>query len=273
MADSMPPSDGRVRRTVDPTVPASARVWNYWLGGRDHYAADRVVGDMIKTMLPSIVDVAQRSRDFHGRAVRLLVGEAGIRQFLDVGIGLPTLDSTHKIAQSVDPACRIVYVDNDPSVLVHARALLASAPQGVCGYVDADVRDPDVILAEARKTLDFERPIALLMLGVLGSIADYDEARAILKRLLDALPAGSYLALNDGTNTLRPEAATAAARLRTDAGAPYHLRTREEITGFFDGLELVDPGVVSTSRWRPGNDGPNDLPDEVDACSGVARKP
>jgi O-methyltransferase involved in polyketide biosynthesis len=272
VADDESPSRRSAGKTVDPTVPASARIWNYWLGGRDHYAADRIVGDMIKAMLPSIVDVAKQSRAFHGRAVRYLAGEAGIRQFLDVGIGLPTPDSTHKLAQSVDPACRIVYVDNDPLVLVHARALLTSTPQGRCWYVDADVRDPDVVLTEAGKTLDLDRPVALLMLGILGSIADYDEARAILRRLVDALPSGSYLALNDGTNAIRPEAATAAARLRTDAGAPYYLRTSEEITGFFEGLELLEPGVVSTSRWRPDSNNVNGLPEAVDALCGVARK-
>jgi hypothetical protein len=254
---------------IDPTVPHSARVWNYWLGGTDNYPADRSVGDQIKAMLPSIVDVARHSRAFLGRAVRYLAGEAGIRQFLDVGSGLPTADNTHEIAQSVDRTCRIVYVDNDPLVLVQAHALLTSTPEGACAYVDADVRDPDMILAEGRKTLDFDRPVGLMMLGVLGNVADYEEARAILQRLLDALPPGSYLTLNDGTNAIQPEVADAAARLRAEAGDPYHLRTREEITGFFDGLELLEPGVVSTSRWRPDTRG---LPGEVDALCGVARK-
>jgi hypothetical protein len=272
MAGDELPSGGPVRPTIDATVPASARIWNYWLGGRDHYAADRAVGDMVKTMLPSIVDVAQQSRAFRVRAVRYLAEEAGIRQFLDVGIGLPTAESTHKIAQSVDPSCRIVYVDNDPLVLVHARALLTGTREGACACVDADVRDPDDVLAEARKTLDFDRPVALMMLGILGSIADYGEAREILQQLLAALPSGSHVAVNDGTNAIRPEAATAAARLRTDAGAPYHLRTRAEITGFFSDLELLEPGVVSTSRWRPNTDHISGPPDEVDALCGVARK-
>jgi hypothetical protein len=250
---------------IDPTVPHSARVWNYWLGGTDNYPADRMVGDQIKAMLPSIVDVARHSRAFLGRAVRHLAGEAGIRQFLDIGSGLPTADNTHEIAQSVDPACRIVYVDKDPLVLAHAQALLASAPEGACAYVDADVRDPDAILAEAGKTLDLDRPVALMMLGILGNVADYDEARAILGRLLAALPPGSYLTLNDGTNAIRPDVADAAARLRADAGDPYQLRGREEITGFFDGLEFLEPGVVSTSRWR------SDMPEEVDALCGVGR--
>jgi hypothetical protein len=266
-----PRSRSSTGKTIDPTVPAAARLWNYWLGGRDNYAADRAVGDMVKAMLPGIVEIARQSRAFHRRAVRHLAGEAGIRQFLDVGIGLPTPDSTHKIAQGIDPACRVVYVDNDPLVLVHARALLASTPEGACAYVDADVRDPEIVLMDAGKTLDFDRPIALMMLGILGNIADYDEARAVLRRLLAALPSGSYLALNDGTNVIQPEAATAAARLRIDAGVPYHLRTREEIAGFFDGLQLLEPGVVSTSRWRPDTGG--GLPAEVDAHCGVARKP
>ncbi|TQM11736.1 SAM-dependent methyltransferase [Pseudonocardia kunmingensis] len=261
--------------TLDPAVASSARVWTYWLGGRDHYAVDRAVGDMVTAMLPSIVDVATQSRAFHGRVVRHLVEDAGVRQFLDVGIGLPSSDSTHELAQSADPSCRVVYVDNDPLVLVRARALLTSTPQGACGYVDADVREPEVILAEAAKTLDLQRPVALLMLGVLGSIADHTRARRVVQRLLDALPPGSYLALNDGTHDLRPEASVAAARLRTDAGAPYHLRTRAEIADFFDGLQLLSPGVVSPSRWRAAADGVDGagLPEAVDAFCGVARKP
>jgi S-adenosyl methyltransferase len=255
---------------IDPTVPHSARVWNYWLGGTDNYPADRAVGDQIKAMLPDIVDLARHSRAFLGRAVRHLAGEAGVRQFLDVGSGLPTADNTHEIAQGVDRACRVVYVDHDPLVLAHAQALLTSTPDGACAYVDADVHDPDAILAEARKTLDLDQPVALMMLGILGNVAEYDEARAILGRLLVALPAGSYLVLNDGTYAIRPEESTAAARLRADAGDPYQLRGREEITGFFAGLELLEPGVVSTSRWRPDPGG--GLPGEVDALCGVARK-
>jgi hypothetical protein len=216
--------------------------------------------------------VARHSRAFRGRAVRYLAEEAGIRQFLDVGIGLPTPESTHKIAQSVDPSCRIVYVDNDPLVLVHARALLTGTREGACACVDADVRDPDAVLTEARKTLDFEQPVALMMLGILGSIADYGQAREILHRLLDALPSGSHVVVNDGTNAIRPEAATAAARLRTDAGAPYYLRTREEIAGFFRDLEMLEPGVVSTSRWRPDSGKISGLQEEVDALCGVGRK-
>jgi hypothetical protein len=256
---------------IDSTVPHAARVWNYWLGGSDNYPADRAVGDQITAVLPGIVDVARHSRAFLGRAVRFLAGAAGIRQFLDIGSGLPTADNTHEIAQGVDRACRIVYVDHDPLVLAHAQALLSSTPEGACAYVDADVHNPDAILAEAGKTLDFDQPVALMMLGILGNVADYDAARAILGRLLDAVPPGSYLVLNDGTNAIRPEEAAAAARLRAEAGDPYQLRGRAEITGFFAGLELLEPGVVSTSRWRPDPDG--DLPDEVDALCGVARKP
>jgi hypothetical protein len=250
---------------IDSTVPHSARVWNYWLGGTDNYPADRIVGDQVKAMVPSIVDLARHSRAFLGRAVRFLAGEAGIRQFLDIGSGLPTADNTHEIAQGVDRTCRIVYVDHDPLVLAQAAALLTSTPEGACAYVDADVHDPDAILAEAGKTLDLDRPVALTMLGILGNVADYDEARAILARLLADLPPGSHLVLNDGTNAIRPEEAEAAARLRAEAGDPYQLRGREEITGFFDGLELLEPGVVSTSRWR------SDTAEEVDALCGVGR--
>jgi S-adenosyl methyltransferase len=235
---------------IDVTVPHSARVWNYWLGGKDNYAVDRAAGDRYRQMFPQIVDVARAGRHFLARAVRFLAGEAGVRQFLDLGTGLPAVDNTHEIAQRVAPACRIVYVDNDPLVLVHARALLTSAPEGATDYIDADLRDPEAILASATATLDFSKPTALILIGTLGHIPDDDEVRSILGRLLDALPSGSYLAIADSINV--GDAHREAARHYNESGpVAYHLRGLEAIASFFDGLDLVEPGLVAASRWRP----------------------
>jgi O-methyltransferase involved in polyketide biosynthesis len=256
---------------LDTNRPHSARVWNYFLGGKDNFAADRQLGEQVRAVYPQIVEVARVSRAFLGRAVTFLAAEAGIRQFLDIGTGLPTVDNTHEVAQRVDPTCRIVYVDNDPLVLAHARALLTSSSQGVCDYIDADVRDPDAILAGAATTLDFTQPVALTMLGILGNVVDYEQARAIVRRLVDAVPPGSYLVVNDGTNVIQARARDEATQISIDAGVPYIARSPDQIAGFFEGLDLLEPGVVSTSRWRP--DPGAGAPDEVDAFCGVARKP
>ncbi|GAA2078908.1 SAM-dependent methyltransferase [Actinomadura alba] len=271
MTDQTPASD-RPKPAIDTTTPHSARVWNYWLGGKDNHPVDRQVGDQVREVYPGIVDVARHSRAFLGRAVRFLAGEAGIRQFLDIGTGLPTVDNTHEVAQRVAPESKIVYVDNDPLVLLHARALLTSTPQGDCDYIDADVRDPDSILTQAARTLDFTQPIALMMLGILGNVWDDGQARAIRDHLMAALPSGSYLVLEDGTNVVAPEAAAQAEKTRAEAGDPYRLRAPEQIAEFFDGLELLEPGVVSVSRWRPETT-PWGQPDEVEAFCGVAKKP
>lgn len=268
--------------TIDTTRPHSARIWNYWLGGKDNYAVDREVGDEFLAIFPGQAEVARQARAFLGRVVGFLAAEAGIRQFLDVGTGLPTAGNTHEVAQRVAPESRIVYVDNDPLVLVHARALLTSSPQGACDYVDADLRDAGTILAEAARTLDFTQPVALIMLGILGHIADEDGPKEIVARLVNPLAAGSYLVIADGTNVLegqgRGDAGDESARARAyrhyaeAGGIPYRPRTPEEIEGFFEGLELIDPGVVSVSRWRP-EPTPFGEPVEVDAFGGVARKP
>jgi hypothetical protein len=255
---------------VDTSVPHSARVWNYWLGGKDNFEADRAVGDMVWNAFPEIVDIARYVRAFLGRTVRFLAGEAGIRQFLDVGTGLPTANNTHEIAQSVAPESRIVYVDNDPLVLAHARALLTSTPDGVTNYLDADLREPEKIIEAASATLDFNKPVAVMLLGILAHIDDYEEARSIVRRLMDAVPSGSYLTISDGTNT--SEAVVESHRqYNENAPVPYHLRSPEQIAGYFDGLELVEPGVVPFTQWRPDpDDGP---PAYVDGYCGVARKP
>lgn len=258
---------------IDTSTPHSARVWNYWLGGKDHYPVDRRAGDAYRAIYPEIVDVARASRQFLGRAVRYLAGEAQVRQFLDIGTGLPTFNNTHDVAQRVAPGTRVVYVDNDPVVLAHARALLTST-RAVTAYVDADLRDPDTVLAAAARTLDFTRPVGLMLLGILGHIDDDDEARSIVRRLLDPLPAGSYLTICDGTNDLF-EAGVEAQRRYNESGAmPYRLRSARQIAEFFEGTELVDPGVVSCPLWRPDPlEVRRGLPAEMDQVAGMGRKP
>jgi S-adenosyl methyltransferase len=263
-----PPAD------FDTTVPHSARIWNYWLGGKDNYPVDRAAGDQYREAFPGVDDIARASRHFLARSIRYLAGEVGIRQFLDIGTGLPTVDNTHEIAQRLAPESRIVYVDNDPLVLVHARALLVTTPEGATDYIDADLREPDKILDVAAKTLDFSRPIALILSGILGHIDDTGQARAIVKRLLDALPSGSYLSVNDGTSVISGEAYEEAQQDYNESGAvPYHLRTPEEIESFFEGLELVEPGVVSCPLWRPEHQTIGAQPAAVGAFGGVGRKP
>jgi S-adenosyl methyltransferase len=258
---------------IDSSVAHSARVWNYWLGGKDNYKIDRELAQELADAFPGIVDIARQVRHFLFRAVRYLVVEAGVRQFLDIGTGLPTANNTHEIAQSMAPQARIVYVDNDPLVLLHARALLTSCPEGVTEYIEADVRDPDAILREAAKTLDFTQPIGLMMLGVLGHIPDSDNPRAIVRRLLDSLPSGSYLVIDDGAD-IDPAYVEAVQGFsqNPDSASPYYPRSPEQIARFFDGLELVEPGVVSTSQWRPESSRWG-KPVEISDCAGVGRKP
>ncbi|MEV5411078.1 SAM-dependent methyltransferase [Thermopolyspora sp. NPDC052614] len=256
---------------IDTSVPHSARVWNYWLGGKDNYAVDRDLGDKVVAVYPAIRDLARASRQFLARAMRYLVQDAGIRQFLDIGTGLPTVDNTHEIAQRLAPESRIVYVDNDPLVLTHARALLTSSPEGKTDYVDADLRDPATILRQAAETLDFDRPIALILNGIMGHIEDYAEARSIVARLVEALPSGSYLELYDGSR-LGEGIADAADSYNDSDTVPYYVRPPEEIIGFFDGLEPVEPGIVPIQEWRP-DESQFGSPVHVDAVGGVARKP
>jgi S-adenosyl methyltransferase len=269
-----PPSDPAGPASgINASVPHSARIWNYWLGGKDNYPVDREAGDQFGEVFPGIRDVTRASRGFLIRAVRFLAAEAGIRQFLDIGTGLPTAQNTHEVAQQVAPEARIVYVDNDPVVLAHARALLTSTGEGRTAYLDADLRDPDKILAAAAETLDFARPTGLMVMGILGHITDDDEARSIVKRLLDALSSGSYLALFDGTDT-DPAGVAAQEEYNRSGAVPYQLRSPAQIAGFFEGLELVEPGVVSVSQWRPDPAGAGgDPPAAVDAFGGVGRKP
>ena len=241
MTDDSSPAAGEDRPKIDTTMPHSARIWNYWLGGKDFYPVDKMAGDQVMAMFPDMTRIARLQRSFLARAVHYLAAEAGIRQFLDIGTGLPTASNTHEVAQAIAPQARIAYVDNDPLVLVHARALLTSTPGGACDYIDADVREPGRILAEAARTLDFSRPVAIMMLGILGQIPDSDGPPAILGRLLAAVPSGSYLAISDGVNT--SETLNKASRqLNEQSHNAYHLRSPEQISGFFDGLEVVAPG-------------------------------
>jgi O-methyltransferase involved in polyketide biosynthesis len=256
---------------LDTSRPHSARIWNYWLGGKDNYPADQQAGDQFAEIYPDIVVVARASRHYLARAVRFLTGKAGIRQLLDVGTGLPTVDNTHELAQRQAPECRIVYVDNDPLVLTHARALLTSSPEGACDYIDADLRQPDVILNMAAHTLDFSQPVGLILNGVMGHIADTSEAYAIVARLLEELPPGSYLSLSDGTNTSQARVRAHEHYNNQSGGIPYTLRSPEQIEGFFTGLHLLEPGVVPTTQWRPGPD-PSGPPRTVDGYAGVGRK-
>jgi hypothetical protein len=256
---------------LDTSVPHSARVWNYWLGGKDYYPPDRIVGDQVMAMFPDITGLARADRAFLGRAVAYLAGEAGIRQFLDIGTGLPTANNTHQVAQAIAPESRIVYVDNDPLVLVHARALLTSTPEGACDYIDADMRDTGKILAEAARTLDFTKPVALMMLGIVGQVPDSDHPQAIIAQLMNVMPPGSYLALSDGVDT-SPTFTDAVKHYNENSANTYHPRSPAQITGFFDGLELVEPGVVELTHWRPEASRFPDA-DEVPGMCGVARKP
>ena len=253
---------------IDTTIPHSARIWNYWLGGKDNYAVDREAGDQYREIFPGIAVVARTSRGFLTRAVRYLAGEAGIRQFLDIGTGLPTADNTHEVAQRVAPESKIVYVDNDPLVLAHARALLAGRPEGATEYLDADIRNPAGILDAAAGLLDFKQPVALMLMGIMGHFTD-DEAYPIVSRLLAGLPSGSYFALYDGANT--NEAFNQAQEGYNASGAvPYYLRSPEQFRRFFEGLELVEPGVVPVPHWRPD---PGAEPVEIYSYCGVGRKP
>ncbi|ADL46333.1 MULTISPECIES: SAM-dependent methyltransferase [Micromonospora] len=269
------PESGR----IDTTVAHPARRYNYWLGGKDNFQADRDSGDAMAARFPTIRISALENRRFLRRAVRHLAGEAGIRQFLDIGTGIPTADNTHEVAQSTDPRARVVYVDNDPIVLAHARALLTSSPEGATAYLDADLRDPERILAhpDLRRTLDLSQPVALMLLAVLHFVPDGEDPYAIVGRLLDALPAGSYLAASHATHDYLPEELAAEAKAAARGGGPHgviNLRSREEVVRFFDGLELVEPGVCSVAEWRADGE-PEPRPSVVDVSmyGGVARKP
>ncbi|MCP2353679.1 hypothetical protein HD597_000699 [Nonomuraea thailandensis] len=259
-----------VATKIKPEVPHAARIWNYWMGGKDNFAADRNAGDAVAKVYPEIVQMAVQSRRFLIQAVRYLAAEAGVSQFLDIGTGLPTMQNTHEVAQSIDPTARIVYVDNDPLVLVHARALLRNtSPEGVTAYVDGDYHEPELIIAEARKVLDFSKPIAVMFMGVLGYVEDLEVMRSIIERCMHAVPSDSYMVLWDGTAT-GEAVAEGSDKLAESGAVPYYLRSLEELAGFFDGLHLVEPGLAPITQWRPEDE--TKAP-SIDAYGGVARKP
>jgi hypothetical protein len=239
-------------------VAHNARVWNYWIGGKDNYEVDQQVGEHVAGMFPIIRDIARADRDFLGRAVSFLAGERGVRQFLDVGTGLPTADNTHEIAQRIAPESRIVYVDNDPIVLVHARTLLTGTQDGVTAYIDADVHDPEAILERAAGTLDFTEPVAVMMLGILNFVLDTDKARDIAHRVMAAVPSGSYLVLTHPTfdDELGGAGQIPAMKFwNENATPPITARSGADIAAFFEGLDLLEPGMVSCGQWRarPGS--------------------
>jgi S-adenosyl methyltransferase len=256
---------------INTGVAHIARVYNYWLGGKDNFAADREAAELVISSYPTIRASVRAQREFLGRAVRYLTAEAGIRQFLDIGTGLPSASNTHEVAQDVAPESRIVYVDNDPIVLAHARALLASSPQGVTAYLDADLRDTGEILKAAASTLDFGEPVAVMLLGILHCVPDADDPAAIVRRLLDAVPSGSYLVIAHPASDIHAtQIGSAATRFNTVMAEPVTLRPHAEVVRFFDGLDLVEPGLVQLHRWRAV---PSDPAVEIANYGGVARKP
>jgi S-adenosyl methyltransferase len=239
-------------REINVNVAHPARIWDYWLGGKDNFAADREVSDQLLSVMPDWIVFARSDREFLGRAVRYLAGEAGIRQFLDIGTGIPTKDNTHEVAQRVAPESHVVYVDNDPVVLAHAAALLVSTPPGVTDYIDADLNEPGEILRGAAQTLDFSKPIAVTLLGILEFITDNANAYGILQHLMGSMVSGSHLVIAHPTTDIDGEAMRTVVQLWNDSGAvPAKFRSREEFSRFFDGLEMLEPGVVSLTQWRP----------------------
>jgi len=255
----------------DITVPHSARVYNYWLGGKDNFAADREVGERTIAAYPSVVFSVRANRAFLARAVRFLVTECGISQFLDIGTGIPTADNTHEVAQRLKPSSRIVYVDNDPIVLSHAQALLKSNPAGACDYIDADMHDPAGILAAAARTLDFSQPVAVMLIAVLQYGGDDDQVGGVVRALMQACVAGSYLAISHPASDIDAEQTAEFTRRFNESAAEQMIRRdHSAVTRLFDGFELVEPGVTRTAAWRPGSDLEAKSPAAL--WAGVARK-
>lgn len=259
---------------INTSVAHPARVYDYWLGGKDNFAADRALGDAIMAAVPTIKTMARANRAFLGRAVRYLAGEVGVRQFLDIGTGIPTVGNTHEVAQKVAPDARVVYVDNDPIVLVHAQALMTSHDAGATAFIEADLREPQKILADpaVAATLDLRRPVALMLVAVLMYFRDEEDPRGMVSTLVDALPPGSYLAVTHPTADFNPDAMAGAVAAAEHGGITLVPRTQAETEAFFTGLDLVEPGVVPVLAWRPDN-GPQADPHSAYYYAGVARKP
>ena len=255
---------------IDTTRAHPARIYDYWLGGKDNFAADREAAELALEAYPDLAKAVQSNRAFLGRAVHFLAGE-GIRQFLDVGTGIPAADNTHEVAQREAPDSRIVYIDNDPIVLLHAQALLKSTPEGACDYLQADLRDPDTILARAARTIDFGRPVALMLLAVLQFILDEQDPYGLVSRLVAALPSGSYLVISHPTDDFNPNKGESMKVYNERSADQAVVRDKAATARFFDGLELLEPGVVPVARWRPDSDLTAARPSSM--WCGVARKP
>jgi hypothetical protein len=258
----------------DTTVPHASRMYDYLLGGKDNFAADREAADQLVAVGPATLRAVRENRAFLGRAVRYLAGEAGVRQFLDIGTGIPAADNTHEVAQRVAPGSRVVYVDNDPVVLAHARALLTSAHAGTVSYLDADLRDPDTILGAARQRLDFGAPVAIMLALILHLIPDSDDPWRIVRRLVGAVPPGSYLVVSHSTTDMDADTAPAISGCVNQRmpATPMTIRSHAEVSRFFDGLDLLPPGLVAQNRWRPDRPAQDEEPD-VSCYGAVGRKP
>ena len=261
------------RPQLDTSVASIARIYDYWLGGKDNFKADRDAAEQMIQQYPDIVTGVRKNRAFLGRAVHYLAAEAGIRQFLDIGTGLTSSNNTHEVAQRAAPDARIVYVDNDPIVLSHAQALLTSTPEGACAYVDADIRDTGKILKDAANLLDFSRPVAVCLIMILQFVPDEDDPFSIVRALVDALPSGSYLTVAHPASDVDQHVGPALRQLSTRMGGTRAVpRSHQEVSRFFDGLEMVEPGLVQLHRWRPGT-GLDDTGRDLAAYGAVARKP
>ena len=260
---------------LDTSKAHVARVYDYWLGGKDNFEADRAYGDDLEKRVPSIRLTARMNRLFLGRAVRFLTADAGIRQFLDIGTGLPTANNTHQVAQGIAPDSRVVYTDNDPLVLVHARALLTSSAAGRTAYIDADVRNPPAILKaqELADTLDLTQPVAVMLIAVLHLVTDDDIAYPAINTIVDAMPSGSYLVISHATGDFWPQEQVDAANATNRAhNVDFRFRSQAEVARFFDGLDLIEPGIVPVAEWRTGDD-PTPERANSNIWAGVARKP
>jgi hypothetical protein len=266
-----PEPSGRAAAKIDTTTAHIARMYDYWLGGKDNYAADREAGDAAMRAYPELVSSVRANRAFLARTVRYLAAEEGIRQFLDVGTGLPSANNTHEVAQAAAPGARIVYVDSDPIVLAHARALLTSGPEGATAYIDADLRDTATILAGAGETLDFSQPVAVMLVAVLHCIPDEGEPQRLVTELMGAVPAGSFLVISHPPSDMDTGLNQAASRMGPMMSDPVTLRSQAQVSSFFDGLDLLEPGLVPIQKWRPGSD--LEAAAKAAMWGGVARKP
>ena len=276
VTEQSPPEGGAedlaIRAVIDTSVAHQSRIYDYWLGGKDNFAVDREAAEQAIAAYPPIVRGVRAQRAFLARAVRYLAGLEGILQFLDIGTGLPTANNTHEVAQEAAPAARVVYVDNDPMVLTHARALLTSTPQGATSYLDADLREPDKILAMAADLLDFSQPVAVLLIGILQLIPDADDPHALVARLVGTMPRGSWLAVYHPASDIdQSRVGEAVRRVNARSAGMTTLRSYDHVARFFEGMQLMEPGLVQVQRWRPGVAAP-DGGEEIAAYAGLARK-